>query len=378
MPERENINEAYLHAVRQEYAQIDETWLRLHYRISTGLVLFSFLVELGMGILLVHTPLPTTSAELFFLKFLIFPGAANFLCIAAGGLIMRSAHFSQGQKIYSISLLLVGICFILFTVHVIFEATYFIFTIAIVLTIVYANYYVTGITALASISSLVFSEFFIAWDTEKVSVFQSTYELANFLIALFSLTAFSMVCMVVIRFERRKNSATARKEVERQQLRERILLDEMTGLYNRKAFHTKLEELAYTAVPERCALAMVDVDKFKSINDTWGHQAGDLCLIAFSNLLKVCPAGITPFRYGGDEFCLIFQGMNLTLAEAFCRELLFKVNRLSFTDYPELRLTASFGLAESTEEIDVVRLFTHADRALYEAKEVRNTIRVFR
>ena len=125
-------------------------------------------------------------------------------------------------------------------------------------------------------------------------------------------------------------------------------------------------------------LAIVDIDKFKNINDTWGHHIGDRCLIEFAKILKECDTNITPFRYGGDEFCLLFQDISMEDAEAICRKIQSKVNKLVFDDYPKLKLAASFGLAAVSDKVDTVKLFIHADHALYEAKKLRNSVRVFR
>lgn len=290
---------------------------------------------------------------------------------------MKAKCFSQTYKIYSISLVFVCINFTLSTVHSTFIAVYYIFTIAIMLTTIYANYRVTSITALTSIIAIIVSELFIKWDVDKISIFQSTHRFSEFLISLMVIIAFSVACMVIIRFEQKKNSTSIQKEIERQQLQHSIHMDEMTGIYNQKAFHEELKYMEDNVSGENNILAIVDIDKFKDVNDTWGHLIGDWCLIEFSNILKEYNTNITPFRYGGDEFCLLFHDIDMADAKSICEEIQCKVNSLAFEDYPQLRLTASFGLAAILDQVDTVKLFVHADRALYEAKKVRNSICVF-
>lgn len=375
--EKENLNDTYINAIQREYAQIDESWLQLHYKITVGLFVFSFFVEFAMGMLLINSTMVTTTVYIYFLKFFIIPSGINFICIAIDSLIMKSDRISQIRKIYSISLIFVCIDFILFTVHITFAATYFIFAIAIMLTTVYANYWLTSITAAASILAVAVSELFIKWDTDKITVFQSTQRLGDFLISLFVLIAFSIACMVIIRFEQRKNRASIQKEIERQQLQESILMDEMTGIYNRKAFSAELKSIEDHAQSIRYILAVMDIDNFKSINDTWGHHMGDRCLFELAGILKECNTKVTSFRYGGDEFCLLFSDVDMVYAEEVCKEIQDKVNHLNFEGYPTLKLTVSFGLAENSDQMDTMRLFIHADHALYEAKRVRNAIRIF-
>ncbi len=375
---KENFNDIYIRAVEKEYAKIDGKWLQLHYRTSIVLVIFSFLVELVMGVFLINSDMLGTTVYKFFIKFLIIPSGINFIFIVLNMLIIKSKRLSQTFKIYLVSLIFTCIDFILFTVHGAFVATYYIASIAIMLTIIYANYYVTGITALASIISMVVSELFIKWDVDKISIFQSTHRLSEFLITLITLITFSIACMVVIQFKRKKNSAILQKEVERQELQQSVHIDEMTGIYNRKAFRDKLKYVEDTASDVKHILAIVDIDKFKNVNDTWGHHIGDRCLIEFAKILKEYDTNIIPFRYGGDEFCLLFQDISLEAAETICREIQSKVNELVFDDYPELKLAASFGLAAISDKVDTVKLFIHADHALYEAKKLRNSVRVFR
>ena len=375
--DEESLDDMYIRAVQDEYTRIDESWLKLHYKTSVILVVFSLLVEIVMGMFLINSDMLTTTVYKYFIKFLIVPSVVNLLCIAAETLIMKSEGFSRSQKIYSVSLIFVGIGFVLFTVHSTFTATYYIFAIAIMLTAIYADYRVTCITALTSIISIIISELFMEWDADKVSIFENTHRMGDFLISIFVLTAFSIACMAVIRFERRKNSAGIQKEIERQLLQQSVHMDETTGIYNRKAFRNELKYVEDTASDRSYILAIVDIDRFKSINDTWGHHVGDRCLIEFARVLNEFRSDMTPFRYGGDEFCLLFRDKTMEEAESICGKILARVNRLFFEDYPKLKLTASFGLAAISDQVDTVRLFIHADRALYEAKKVRNAIRVF-
>ena len=370
-------NDRYIHTVQQEYAKIDKTWLQLQYKISVILVIFSFLVEFAMGLLLINSDMLGTTISRYFLKFLLIPSGINLIWIALIRRIIKSKRFSQTFKIYSVSLIFVCINFVLFAVHGTFASTYCIAAIAIMLTVIYANYSVTGMTAAASILSMIISELFMKWDADKSSIFQSTHQLSEFLIALIVLMTFSIVCMVVIRFERKKNSASIQKEIERQQLQRSVYLDELTGIYNRKAFRDGLKDVEDTASSVQYILAIMDIDKFKTINDTWGHYMGDRCLIAISKILKDYNLDMTPFRYGGDEFCLLLRNISIEDAEGVCRDMQARINRLTFDGYPRLKLTASFGLATISGHADAGRLFIHADHALYEAKKVRNAICIF-
>jgi len=245
------------------------------------------------------------------------------------------------------------------------------------MTTIYASYRVTSVTALSSVAALIVSELFIVWDLDKISIFENTVRMGDFFISIFILIAFSVGCMVAIRFEQKKNQASIQMEMERLHLQQILQVDEMTGIFNRKAMHNALKNVEFNATDNSYILAICDIDNFKGINDKWGHHLGDRCLVEFAKILMENCCKYTPFRYGGDEFCLLFCNVSMDEAVSACEKIKAKLGELRFEDYPMLKLTASFGLAAYSDQIDTVRLFVHSDYALYEAKELRDTIRVF-
>jgi diguanylate cyclase len=363
--------------IQREYQRIDRDWLTLHYKISIGLVLFAFLVECFIGVIVVNSDMLSTSISTYLLKFLLAPSLINLLAILADSLVLRSQRFSQNQKIYTVSLMMVFICFILFSVHNAFIATHMIFAVAILLTVIYADFRLTGVTAASSILALVMSELFITWDLDKVSVFDSTLRFGDFLVAIFVLFAAACVCLVEIHYERKKNEASILKEIERQQLRLRLQRDEMTGVYNRKALHDALRDMESDESGEAFVFVVVDIDNFKTINDRYGHLVGDRFLVEFVKTLRLYCADPSVFRYGGDEFCLFFRNESLDVVIEICRNIQAKLNQIAFDDLPGATLLASFGIAVYSDQDNAARLFIHADQALYQAKKTRNSIHVF-
>ena len=126
------------------------------------------------------------------------------------------------------------------------------------------------------------------------------------------------------------------------------------------------------------SVLMLDIDHFKNLNDTYGHESGDLVLVALSNLLRqsIRDSDIA-CRYGGEEFIIILPGANISdakrRAEILCYEFsLVRVGPASLTS------TISIGLAVYPQNGDSVdRLLHAADHALYAAKTSgRNCVRV--
>ena len=363
--------------IRQEYRKIDDDWLQVHFKISLWLVLFAIAVEIGISLFLVSSNYLTIATSSYFLKYVVVPACANLALIGIEAAAIRTERLSQYAKIYTVSLIFVALCFMLATVHSIFSATYYLFAIAVVLTTIYANYRVTCVTALTSIAATIIAELFIRWDPDKLSVFSNTRQFINFLLALFILAASSLVSIIQIRYEINKNEASIQKELERQLLHERVRTDELTGVFSRKALHDALRDIDTNPSKSNSILAIVDLDKFKGINDSLGHHTGDSYLVAFAKILKENNALADVFRYGGDEFCLLFHNDNMATAIETCQQLRQQLNALTFDECPELKLTASFGLATYADSITASRLFINADKAMYQAKKLESGICVY-
>ncbi len=362
--------------IQEEYRKIDKDWLLIHYKISIGLVVAALVAECAMSLIFINSELLGTTLNRYILKYIVVPGTLNFLCLAVDTAVMRSRTLSQNCKIYTISISLVFVCFILFSVHSTFTSTYYIFTMAILLTTIYSSYRLTGTTALVCVAAIIFSEIFVEWDPDKITIFNSVHRLGDFIISLIILLAISIASMVVIRYEKKKNEASIQMELEQYELKQRLKIDELTGIFNRKALHEALKEIEEDK-GNGYILAIADLDRFKVINDNLGHHMGDLCLKSFAGLLKEHSQFYIPYRYGGDEFCLLFSNVKLEEAVAVCEMLSKELLNRSMEEGERVEMTVSFGLAFYNEDIDSVRLFTHADQALYEAKEGRNAIRVY-
>lgn len=156
---------------------------------------------------------------------------------------------------------------------------------------------------------------------------------------------------------------------ESHELAEKAYLDTLTGLFNRRKadefFTREIEASRDSESP--LSMAMLDIDMFKQINDTYGHDRGDEILQYLSDLLKksVRENDII-FRWGGEEFIILFPQMSRKNAADFCESLRKSIECFTFGD--DKHLTCSFGITELQSE-DIQRSFiARADQALYMAK----------
>jgi diguanylate cyclase (GGDEF)-like protein len=164
-------------------------------------------------------------------------------------------------------------------------------------------------------------------------------------------------------------------------LREISMTDGLTGVENRRSLEERLKEMWNHSIRlhEPIALVMCDIDKFKSVNDKYGHQVGDSVLKEIAQLLKDEAREIDRVgRYGGEEFLLILSGTVLDAAVTFAERLRVKVENHTFPyEGGTLRRTMSCGVAAAPHPKvkDQEALVRAADDALYVAKETgRNRV----
>lgn len=151
--------------------------------------------------------------------------------------------------------------------------------------------------------------------------------------------------------------------------------DGLTKLYISKHFRERLFEEWQRSKRGKTALTLVmmDIDHFKNVNDTYGHQAGDLILKEIADIIKNnCRANDIPSRYGGEEFAIILPETSHDQAEIFLERLrkIIEANRVNYHEHT-LQVTISIGYASVPELApgDIEAFIEMADKALYYSKE---------
>ena len=156
--------------------------------------------------------------------------------------------------------------------------------------------------------------------------------------------------------------------------------DPLTGLSNRRDLDTTLAALTRSNTPACTAVLAVDLDGFKAINDTHGHDAGDLVLQVIASRLKNVGAGrAKPFRTGGDEFLIVYSSKDArSEIQAFGNQCIAVINRPIAFRGTLLNVGASVGVAFIDDQVDFRESISRADAALYTAKrEGKGIVRLF-
>lgn len=150
--------------------------------------------------------------------------------------------------------------------------------------------------------------------------------------------------------------------------------DNLTGLDNRAYFSKRLSKEISRSHRKNTDLALlvIDVDNFKSVNDTCGHLAGDETLRSLATIMqKITRNQATIARIGGEEFTLYLPGYRLDQAAQVAERIRQQVERENFEGH---MVTISIGVASLQAGDNYYSLFDRADKALYQAKKKRNTV----
>jgi len=177
----------------------------------------------------------------------------------------------------------------------------------------------------------------------------------------------------VINFISAGMDITTRMQAE-EQLQHLAYHDVLTGLPNRTLF---MERLTHALLQRHCgdakvAVLFLDVDRFKAINDTLGHESGDRFLQSFARLLLGCVrSGDTVSRFGGDEFAILIENVDSVEAvTAVAEKVLQALSKPFRVEGPDLYMTTSIGIAIYPDDADNANiLLKQADSAMYQAKE---------
>lgn len=181
-----------------------------------------------------------------------------------------------------------------------------------------------------------------------------------------------LITRSILQYEQKTRSRLMTYNTEQDLLIERLRIDALSGLYNHNTFYKILEESIKAAKDSDIPLilAILDIDDFKSINDTYGHTRGDCVLRELAAVMKELDNDNTILaRYGGEEFCVLFTSYSLTEAEHRMNTLRLRFENLKIKEINSHKVTFSAGITVFREEFDsATAMIDAADEALYTAK----------
>lgn len=160
-------------------------------------------------------------------------------------------------------------------------------------------------------------------------------------------------------------------ELVNEKLKMAAIIDGLTGLYNRKEIQSQIEDALSRVEKEQFSLVMLDIDNFKQVNDTYGHQEGDTVIVALADILRNRRIGhkqnVSSGRWGGEEFMVLLRGTDADSA-AYIADLMRE--NFANTNFPGIKpQTVSLGVTQARPDDTLDALCTRVDTALYRAKK---------
>ena len=188
---------------------------------------------------------------------------------------------------------------------------------------------------------------------------------------------FLMLAFMCIIFSTSIQDTERQLRIRNQTLYKEAGTDPLTGLPNRRAMIEQIQAFSRNSADQTFCVAIADLDFFKNVNDTYGHNCGDYTLVKLTELFTVHSDGrYSVCRWGGEEFCFFMPGLNLDEAGVVMNDLCFAVERMKLSfEENEFSITVTIGVEENDFSSPLDDLLKKADEKLYMGKEAgRNRV----
>ncbi|MBR3017976.1 MAG: GGDEF domain-containing protein [Clostridia bacterium] len=240
-----------------------------------------------------------------------------------------------------------------------------------VLSLAYFNIYVSPKGKLGfSLGLIAFRVALYAYSLNHPSVTVLTHSASICFQILNSVVPLMLLSIHYILFSSSIQASERRLTLHNQELSKEAETDPLTGLLNRRALLDVVDHYRKEQPDAQFGIAIADIDFFKRVNDTYGHNCGDYTLKELSKLfLSKAESRYTVCRWGGEEFCFFMPGQNLDEAGIIMHDIHMAVGKMAlhFNDI-DFKITITIGVEENDYKSTMEQLFDRADRKLYMGK----------
>ena len=340
-------------------------WCR--YIVNVGYITASLIILAHLIWYFAARNVLASSADVYLRNYIVLPAIGLFAMTIFADLFVRSPRFSLVSKEYMSLTLFIMFSFYLSLTHNIASVLLASFILPIFVSTVFSNVKMTR-------SMFWISSFAVLLVGVKI-YFSGKLEinmLMQIFVVCFMFLCSYMLARVLILYGHENLETMMLFDYKQQNMQEQLKLDPFTGLNNRKTFDDHLPGLM-----EECqnaqnfiALAAIDIDHFKVVNDFCGHPAGDRVLLYLSDTLKkIQTKNIRAYRIGGDEFSLLLKGCNAEETYRLCEYLRTQMESCPLRTADENHVTLSCGaVCIKPGNVDLEMFIKAADSALYAAK----------
>ena len=350
----------------------DVIYGKLHKRIILAFVtgwIFVTMIELVMGFVLEYTGVVRNMGNYLF-RYVTLPAVTDGLIIAITLLIASSDKVAAVVKNYAYCISLVMMVTVLTTVHNYFYIVSALYLATMFCSCIFLDKKLLRFTSILSLVCILLTIPAADWYEGRTET--DLERLKNILIMTVLMVVCYMIADILVAALLERENIFSRLRNDKANLERKVRIDGLTGLLNHTSFYEDLENSLRDLRQQKrpFMVAMIDIDNFKIINDTYGHNMGDdiLRLVA-RTMYEESGSDATSFRYGGDEFAMIFFSDDTQLAYSILENIRNHIvdESANFSKY--IRVNLSIGLYQvSDPKMSGDDAFRRADEALYEAK----------
>jgi len=332
--------------------------LTLGYLVYTIFVVFAYFIDL------LHMEL------LDFITLLTFVWCGNLLYYVMVkcniNLKLAEPDLFMPMMIWSIFCIIAPTYFMTSTLRAIFLMNYFLVVIFGVFKLNFKQFITLTSFAICTLGFVIV--FCMKYKPTSINIYNEAL-----LFLMFSITAFSFafICNSISMLRQKLKAQKLELLSAFSDIHKLSITDELTGIYNRRYAidFMATKKLKADKGLGKFIACILDIDHFKKINDTYGHDVGDIVLKDFSKEVNSLIRHDDCFaRIGGEEFLLILSHIDITIAKDVVTRIMDNIRNLNFESYPELGITVSVGMAEYEKGQTSEILLKQIDNLLYEAK----------
>jgi len=240
--------------------------------------------------------------------------------------------------------------------------SYEMFSVSFLFIVILSLYFDYRPVMLMGVANMLYTIYFVVRFQEELFSEQIMHHIIP-LVSVHALVTTALVAQSIIGERLWKNSLKMEKLSK---------IDALTGLYNHKMFYEYLDQLLQERAQgsgSKLQLAVIDIDNFKSINDTYGHAVGDLIIKRVAETIQGwTTSDDIAVRYGGEEFVIIFLNKSMAETLGIVESIRKTLARYHHPEVDHKPVTVSIGLKEADGTISKSELFTQTDELLYKAK----------
>ena len=348
--------------------KINERWRLNLFKICVVLAAIGSVTEIVIYLIDSNTRTLFLPNLLYQFRFIYIPSSMNLIVILLTYHYIKSKKLSDTAKNIWSCILIYFLCANTQFIHYVYGPLLMLPVISIFMSVIFGNLKLTRAITIASLLSLTAASLVSSQELRKGDPqLLSDSGLAALVIIVSHMGASLMISYVNEQFD---NIAKSNQR-ERDLIKE-LHLDPLMGIYNRMALNENTDEcISLNLTDGNCHMLLLDLDNFKTINDTYGHLNGDEVLIKLSDTIRQFTGrNVAAYRYGGEEIILIMQHYSLESAYELAEKLRLAFSALAFDFAPNLSITFSGGISSLQNNQSIEDWMLLADKSLYQAKRL--------